>query len=380
MSNETNTSGINPIILINPTPITTTTTEITTTMSPAERMQIARVMTLMTVAQGLNLIRGENNDMYQDFNSIQMLTDQIFERKDVARTEFSNTKCNLQWQIAFKITYSKEVLDRCEEICYLCFDWTQYSAYENLNCLCSKPGKIVQAREIWMAQSAAKHQNKEYRTFPVQPFQYGKTQKENSEHEEEGYDPEKLETIPQDDCEFSRSGPYSSNVYSCITKRKLLDVALNPLKIATGKFEETFESDENTIFGRDILDNTIKAMKKGDKTEVSSSNRDLFMTALIGQALTQIRLTRIQNFRNLTHIEQILVKGFDDQEWRQWIGLGIAATSLTICCIYATMRITNHINRQIKRRDDENQLKGRIENTNFINERINRRRQASEYH
>jgi hypothetical protein len=121
-------------------------------------------------------------------------------------------------------------------------------------------------------------------------------------------------------------------------------------------------------------------MKKGEKTEVSSSNRDLFMIALIGQALTQIRLTRIQNFRNLTHIEQILVKGFDDQEWRQWIGLGIAATSLTICCIYATMRITNHIDRRITRRDDENQLKGRIQNTTLINERINRRRQPSEYH
>ena len=377
MVTELNVAEVNNIVTPNPIPTEPTTTT-TTTMSPADRKQLASIMTIMTIAQGLSFIRGESNEWHQDFNSGQMLTDQNFARKNVKKTEFNDIKCNLQWQIAFKITYSQEVLDRCEEICYLCFDWSQYSSYDDLNCLCNKPGKIREAREFWMEQSVAKHQNKEYRTFPVQPFQYGKTEGENNEEEE--YNPEKLETIPQDDCEFSKTGPYSSNVYSCITKKKLIDVALDPLKKATEEFEETFESDKNTIFSKDALDNTIKAMKKEERTEVSSSNRDLFMIALLGQALTQIRLTRIQSFKNLTHVEEILINGFEDQEWRQWFGLGITAASLTICCIYATMRITNHINKQIKRRDDENQLKGRIENTNFINERINRRRQASEYH
>ena len=377
MVTELNVAEVNNIVTLNPIPTEPTTTT-TTTMSPEDRKQLASIMTIMTIAQGLSFIRGESNEWHQDFNSGQMLTDQNFARKNVKKTEFSDTKCNLQWQIAFKITYSQEVLDRCEEICYLCFDWSQYSSHDDLSCLCNKPGKIREVREFWMEQSVAKHQNKEYRTFPVQPFQYGKTEGENNE--EEGYNPQTLETIPQDDCEFSRTGPYSSNVYSCITNKKLIDVALNPLREATEEFEETFESDKNTIFSKDALDNTIKAMKKEERTEVSSSNRDLFMIALLGQALTQIRLTRIESFKNLTHVEEILIKGFEDQEWRQWFGLGITAASLTICCIYATMRITNHINRQIKRRDDENQLKGRIENTNFINERINRRRQASEYH
>merc|ERR1712239_56363 len=100
-----------------------------------------------------------------------MGTDQNFARKNVRKTEFNNTKCNLQWQIAFKITYSQEVLDRCEEICYLSFDWSQYSSHDDLSCLCNKPGKIREAREFWMEQSVAKHQNKEYRTFPLHPRQ-----------------------------------------------------------------------------------------------------------------------------------------------------------------------------------------------------------------
>ena len=132
--------------------------------------------------------------MYENFNSIQMLTTENFHRVDVLKTEFDDTNCNLQWQIAFKVLYSKEVLDKCERICYLCFDWSQYSAYSNLSCLCNVPGRIEQAREIWMAQSAAKHQNEEYKTFPIQPFQYGKSEEEDNEQEEESYTQEKLET------------------------------------------------------------------------------------------------------------------------------------------------------------------------------------------
>ena len=310
----------------------------------------------------------------------------IWEQKDIFITEFYHEDnnpgskiCNLMLQMHHIVMYATTFLNRCETICHTCFDWTQIHKRGMTSCTCSRQGQVGKARKLWMNNYPMSHKRMKFKTFPMDAlnqdssgkkrYQRIRTQANSIDH---------LQKIKQDDCEFQQEQALYTNVLSCITTDSIIKLVLNSMKKTLNGALGIFKTDKHTILGTDKIDELISIMKEEGNQELSSSTRDIIQTVLLGQILTESRLIRLQNLKNLTRIHNIVINGFRETKRNQIISLSFTTCSSILFLLFLTYRIIRTINNACKIRDERIFNKGQVRTIHRINEKIGTKKSEHE--
>ena len=314
------------------------------------------------------------------------LDQNIWEQQDHVWTNFydkdtnrRSTICNLMLQMHHVVMYATAFLNKCETICHTCFDWTELHKRGKTSCTCSRNGQVEKAKKLWMNSYPMSHRRMKFKTFPMdalnqdssgkKPYQRTRT-KANSINE--------LQEIKQDDCEFQQEQALYTNVLSCITSNSIIKLVLDPMKNALNGALGIFKTDKDTILGKDKIDELTSIMKEDGNQELSSSTRDIFQTVLLGQILTESRLMRLQNFKNLTRINNILINGFRETKRNQIISLSFSTCSSILFLLFLSYRIIRAINNAFKTRDEKIFNQGQVRTISRINEKIGTKKTEKE--
>ena len=314
------------------------------------------------------------------------LDQNIWEQQDHAWANFydkntnpGSTICRLMLQMHHVVVYATTFLNRCETICHTCFDWTVLHNQGKTSCTCNINGQVEKAKKLWMNSYPMSHKRLKFKTFPMdalnqdssgkKPYQRTRT-KANSINE--------LQEIKQDDCEFQQEQALYTNVLSCITSNSIIKLVLDPMKNALNGALGIFQTDKDTILGKDKIDELISKMNENGNQELSSSTRDMLQIVLLGQILTESRLMRLQNLKNITHIDELMTKCFRDTKKKQIYSLSLTTCSSILVFIFLTFRIIRIIYKACNARDEKIFNKGQVRTINRINDKIGTKKSQQE--
>ena len=251
------------------------------------------------------------------------------------------------------IYYTAAELATCNKVCHFCFDNT-ISSSNKYWCTCNKIGKLAEAKSNWLQKPPVQQLNGQYANFPLKALKF----EPSEDYQDTEKTPTEILAIPQDACDFQMQQNQYSNVFSCITNKRLAELVFEPMENLLTDSLSVFESDENTIFTKDNMERIVKTMASTKEQELGSSSRDMIQSALLGQTLSQTRLARVENLKDLTEIREIVSKGFKNIDMNQLWALIISVTGLTIITLITVYRLYRRIEEMVQDNNERHILIG----------------------